>query len=369
MKIKAPLLNELTGVFEMHDDIEIADPKANEVLIKVVSSGVCRSDQLGRSSGLTPMPAVLGHEGAGIVQKVGEGVTYVKPGDHVVMCINSCGECEWCFKGYPARCDRFLEDLFFSGRLKDGTTRLSMNGKPVYEFAGQGSFGTYAVCDVRGIVKIDEDVDLRIVGPLGCGFNTGSGAVFNQCRPEPGDSIMVTGAGAVGFGGLMAAKAMGCTTIIALDVHESRLELAKELCATHTINTKGMDRAAITAAVRAICPQGVSCSFDTSSYVECWNACVSSLATKGRMVAVRSDSLLDSTDPRNKALVDGRIIQATQQGDTVPQVNIPKMIRLFKAGMFPFDRLIKFYDQKDVNQAFADSDSGVTIKPVLLMEG
>lgn len=189
---------------------------------------------------LTPFPAVLGHEGSGIVEKFDEKVKDLQTGDHVVLSYASCGHCESCLKGHPGTCHRFME-LNFEGKMEDQTHRLHHHNHGVSTFFGQSSFGTYAIAHENNVVKVSKEVDLALLGPLGCGIQTGSGTVLNRLKPSFGESIVVFGAEAVGLSAVMAAKIAGCKHIIAVDVHDNRLELAKDLGATLTLNGKNVD--------------------------------------------------------------------------------------------------------------------------------
>lgn len=239
LKIKAAVLHEQGGEFKF-EEVELGEPKVDEVLIKIVASGICHTDAVARDLGLSPFPIVLGHEGAGIVEKVGSSVTTVQPGDHVVLTVAYCGHCENCLTGHPTTCVESTK-LNFGGKMADDTHRIHQNEQGVSTFFGQSSFGTYAVANKNNVVKVDRDVDLALLGPLGCGIQTGAGTILSYFKPEFGSTIAIYGAGAVGLSGIMAAKIAGCKTIIAVDLHENRLELAKELGATHVINGKTSD--------------------------------------------------------------------------------------------------------------------------------
>lgn len=240
MEITAAITHGKGESFKL-EKVTLDSPKANEVKIKIVASGTCHTDMVARDQEYpVPLPAVLGHEGSGIVEEVGEGVTTVAPGDHVVLSYSSCGHCKSCLSGQPFACE-YMFEYNFTGVMGDQTHRLHHHDQHLSTFFGQSSFATYAVANERNVVKVDKDVDLSLLGPLGCGIQTGSGAVLNTLKPEGGSSIAIFGSGAVGLSALMAAKAIGCTTIIAVDIHDHRLELAKELGATHTINAKNDD--------------------------------------------------------------------------------------------------------------------------------
>jgi len=223
VKIQAAVLYRKGEKFKI-EPVTLDEPKAGEVLVKIVASGICLTDiHVQNQEYLFPLPAVLGHEDAGIAEKAGEGVSTVKPGDHVVLGYAYCGKCQPCLTGAP-----------FS-------TRLHYHGRELSVFFGQSSFGTYAVVNVNNVVKVDRKLDLRMLGPLGCGIQTGSGTILNHFQPEAGSSIAVFGAGAVGLSAVMASKVVKCGIIIATDIHDNRLELAQELGATHVMNPRKVD--------------------------------------------------------------------------------------------------------------------------------
>lgn len=358
MKITAAVVRDKEMQYQL-EEIEIQEPKANEVLVKIVASGICHTDATAQKEGMVPFPAVLGHEGSGIVEKVGSNVTTVVPGDHVVLSFASCGTCENCLAGMPAYCARFME-LNFSGVNADGTSPLEQHGHRLHNFFGQSSFATYAIANERSVVKVDKDIDLALLGPLGCGIQTGSGIVFNALNPSFGESIAVFGAGGVGLSAVMAANIVGCSKIIVLDIVDSRLELAKELGATHVINTRDKDAVE---EIRKITGAGVNYSFDTTGIQFIANQAVEALKPRGTAAyAVGGPEL-----PKLFSFSLGKRVISSVEGDAVPQLFIPQLIEYYKQGKFPFDKLVKFYDFKDINQAFADSKSGVAVKPIVKM--
>ena len=218
-------------------EIDLDEPRAGEVRVRLVASGVCHTDAIVRDQWYpTPLPAVLGHEGAGIVDAVGPGVTKVAIGDKVLMSFAHCGECANCATGRPGYCQNFF-GANFGGRRDDGTSAFSLDGQEISShFFGQSSFAAHANVPVNSVVKVPASAPLEILAPLGCGIQTGAGAVLNSLAPTAGSSIVIFGAGAVGLSGLLGAVIANCTTIIAVDVHDSRLDFARELGATHVIN-------------------------------------------------------------------------------------------------------------------------------------
>lgn len=360
MKINAAVTPGEGKDFDMRE-IELQDPKANEVLIKVVASGVCHTDMVARDTGITPKPAVLGHEGSGIVEKVGTGVENFEEGDHVVMSYVHCGNCEQCLSGTPATCE-FLMPMNFGGEAQDGTHRHFEGDKELSMFFGQSSFATYAIAHEQNIVKVPKDADLTILGPLGCGIQTGAGTVLNNLKPKFGTSIVIFGAGGVGLSALMAAKIVNCEHIIAVDVHDSRLEKAKELGATHVIN--GENTEDVVEKIKDITGGGTHYAVDTTGVSPVVKQALQALRPRGELavIGVGSDFEMDLMED---LMAEGKTIKGVIEGDAVPKVFIPKLIRYYQKGLFPFDKLIKTYDFEDINQAFSDSESGETIKPVL----
>jgi aryl-alcohol dehydrogenase len=357
MKIQAAVTHGIGEDFII-EEVELTEPKENEVLIKIVTSGVCHTDAMVRSTGMTELPAVLGHEGSGIVEKVGTNVTSLVPGDHVVIAFASCGQCENCISGHPAYCSRFME-LNFGGKMEDGTHRLHSHNHGLSTFFGQSSFGTYAIANARNVVKVDKDVDLEILGPLGCGIQTGSGAVFNALKPEPGSSIVVYGTGAVGLSALMAAKIAGCENVIAVDIHNSRLELARELGATHVINSKEVDPVET---IREITNGGSNYAVETTGVGAVVIQGIQALRPLGKLANIAA---LQEINVPFLEIMSGKSIVGVTEGDSDPQSFIPKLISYYKNGQFPFDKLVKFYDFEQINQAFEDSKNGSAIKPIL----
>lgn len=365
MKVKAAVVNTKGADFEI-ETIDLDEPKAGEVLIRVVASGICHTDVVARDQGWTcPLPAVLGHEGAGVVEKVGDGVVGLEPGDHVIMTPSHCGHCEHCLSGRSSVCERFFE-LNYLGKMDDGTSRHhNENGEDLTIFFGQSSFGTYTVANSRYVTKVDKDIDLGLLAPLGCGVETGSGAVLNRLRPEAGSSIGVFGAGSVGLSALMAAAAVGCGTIIAVDVMDSRLELAKELGATHTINARNVN---VPEEIKKILPKGLNYAVETAGAPGVLRSAVDSLGIRGIVCQIAAPPLgqEESLDV-NDIMLANKTITGVVQGDSVPGVFIPRLVELVRQGRLPLEKMVTFYDLDDINQAVEDGLSGKTTKAVLRM--
>lgn len=365
MKIKAAVVREKKGPF-IFEEVDLAEPKDNELLVKVVASGICHTDEFGRSEITIPMPVVLGHEGAGIVEKVGSGVKNFAIGDHVAFSYAYCDHCHPCMNGEPYYCDHYNE-INFGGVAGDGTTRLSQNGNPVSMFFGQSSFATYSVINQKSAVKVDKDVNLAYVAPMGCGVQTGAGAIINCVDVNSNSSAAVFGCGAVGFSAIMGAKVARCKTIIAVGGNPKSLELAMELGATHTINRKEVKD--VVAAIQEITDgKGVDVAVDTSGYGPMLEMAIRSTAYHGTILPLAPNGIIENFDMGNEVLMQMRTIRGTCEGESIAQDFIPQLISMYKNGEFPIDKIITTYKFEDIDKAFEDSHNGKIIKPVLLME-
>ena len=347
--------------------VEIGEMRADEVLVRVVACGVCHTDLICRDQWYpVPLPSVFGHDGSGIVEEVGENVTKVAPGDRVAMSYNSCGMCADCLSGTPGYCAQFFEANFSGGRT-DGSNAYSggASGEVHGHFFGQSSFATYALAREGNVVKVRDDVPLEIVGPLGCGIQTGAGGVLNSLNPEAGSSTVVFGTGTVGMSAVMAARVAGCATIIGVDIKPARLELAKELGATHVIN--GADEDSVEG-IKEITGGGANYSFETTASPAVFRQavdCLTRLGTCGLVgaAAVGTEASIDIST----LLLYGHRIQGIIEGDAIPGVFIPRLLELYVQGRFPFDKLVSFYELEQINDAAEDSENGEALKAILMM--
>ena len=367
MKIKAAVTHSKGAPFTI-EEVELQEPKFGEILVRIVASGICHTDEVVQNQFIpVPLPAVLGHEGAGIVEKVGLGVEEFKPGDKVGITFSSCGSCPCCIKAKPYVCKNFNK-INFGGIQPDGTSRLkTLDGQTLSTFFGQSSFATYAVVNQRSAVKVEyDDMDLALVAPMGCGIQTGAGAVLNRLRPELGSTIAVFGCGTVGMSAIMAAKIANCSKIIAVGGNPKSLELAKELGATHTVNRKEVPD--VVAAVKEITGgYGVNYSIDTTGVGECVRKSLGFLDFDGKCVVVGATGDL-TINVQNELMGDGKSLIGVVEGDSIPKDFLPKLMDYHKKGMFPFDKLIKFYPFEQINEALEESHQGKCIKAVLRME-
>ncbi|MBP0590423.1 NAD(P)-dependent alcohol dehydrogenase [Paraburkholderia sp. LEh10] len=363
-QMKAAVMREPKAPFQF-EDIYVGTIRDDEVLVRIVASGVCHTDIMVRNQDApVPLPAIAGHEGAGVVEAVGAAVTEVKPGDHVVLSYMSCGHCKPCISGHPAHCAHVWPINFGGSRLDGSTGTHDAHGHVMHDhFFGQSSFAEYSVANERNVVKVPDDLPLELLAPLGCGIETGAGGVLNALKVRPGSSFAAFGAGAVGLSAVMAARVAGATTIIAVDVNADRLKLALELGATHSVNSREGDPVG---QIRAITGGGLDYSLECSGRKEVLRQAIDALGSFGTC------GIIGATRPGTEASFDindvmapSKRIMGIVQGDAIPKIFIPALIELFRQGRFPFDRLIRYYDFVDINQAIEDSESGRTIKPVL----
>jgi aryl-alcohol dehydrogenase len=357
MKIKAAVLSG-PGKKLAITELDLAEPRDQEVLVKISACGVCHTD-LWVQDYSRHYPIVLGHETSGIIEKTGKGVTGLQPGDPVVLSYTYCGECEACRSGRTYECEHLYD--FFEGLRLDGTSPRSLRGKPVAALIGQGGFAAYTVCHKNTVVKVDGGFDLQLLGPLGCGVLTGAGSVLNCLKPAKKKAIAIGGVGCVGLSALMAAKRSGCSPIIAIDRIPGRLEMAKELGATHCINGDETD---ISAEIKKFCG-GVDYAFDTSGNRRLLDALRIRLNPGASACGV---GIGGSMNLSRKEKEQGKTWEDTTAGWSVPQKLIPRLLAWHKAGKFPFDRMIKVFPFDEINEAFEANRSGSVIKPVVVID-
>ncbi len=364
MKISAAVTHAKESPFVI-EDLDIDEPRPDEVLVKIAATGLCHTDLVVRDQWLpVPLPIVLGHEGAGIVERVGVGVTKVQPGDHVVLTYGRCGQCANCLEGKPYYCLHAYERGYGGGR-GDGSTALHQHGNTVHShFFAQSSFATYAIASEQNTVKVRKDVPLELLGPLGCGIQTGAGAVMNGLRPHVGTSIAIFGAGSVGLSAIMAARVVGCTTIIAVDVKPSRLDMSRELGATHTIN--GAETDAVEE-IKRITDGGVQFALEMTAIPRILRQAVDALQVSGVCGVIGVPVSGTEVSLNMTPLLFGRTVRGIRQGESVSDTFIPQLIDLYLQGRFPFDRLIEFYPLDQINQAAEDTGDGKAIKAILRM--
>jgi aryl-alcohol dehydrogenase len=293
-------------------------------------------------------------------------VTTLAPGDHVVLSFDFCGECETCTKKTPAYCDLFAPLNYFGERL-DGSVTMHAGDEEIRgNWFGQSSFASLAIANVRNAVKVPQDLPLHLLGPLGCGLQTGAGSVMNVLRASAGDSLAVFGMGAVGLAAVMAGKAAGCDPVIAIDINPERLEIARTLGATHTFNpTETKD---LVWDVMNVVPNGVDCSLDAVGSNLVIRQALEILRSPGHCATVGFQGLEHEITIDQGHLLLGRRLSGVIEGDADPRTFVPMLIELYRDGKFPFDRLIKTFPLNQINEAIAASQRGDVIKPVVVFD-
>lgn len=351
--------------FELQQ-VDIDDPRDGEVRVRVHACGVCHTDKAARDQQLpAPLPIVLGHEAAGVVEAIGDGVTNVAPGDRVLVIFGSCGECPNCLVGMTMHCYDG-PDYNFKGSRLDGSTAISCDGHPIHShFIGQSSFATRAVVASRSVMKIDDDVPFEIAAPFACCVITGAGTVLNALEARPGSSLAIFGVGGVGMSALLAARVAGCATIIAVDVNPDRLALAAELGATHTVRVGDGDTVD---AVRSIAVRGVNFAMDCTGVPGVLRQAFDSTAPLGTTASVGSPPMgTEVAIDVIQLIITGRRLIGVADGWSLPNVFVPRLFDLWRQGRFPIDRIIQTYPFDQINAAVDASAAGEVIKPVVVM--
>ncbi len=366
MKVKALVARGSAAPFSL-EELELAEPQADEILVKIAGVGLCHTDLVIKSVGAEfyPLPAVLGHEGSGIVEKIGAKVSKVAPGDRVAITFRSCGHCDRCAEGYASYCRSFPQ-LNMSGSRTD-SSKVYRNGDEAIagNFFGQSSFGTHALTYERNVVKVPDDLPLELVGPLGCGVQTGFGGVIRSLEAEAGSSILILGGGAVGLSAVMGASVQQCDTIIVLEPHAARRKLALELGATHVIDPT--QAPALADAVRAIVPVGVDYALDTTgipALLKDTMGCLGSKAVFGIIGVAPPGTPVPGEI--GDLVTYGYTIKGIIEGDSDPDTFIPEMMEHYSAGRMPFDKMIKTYPLDQINEAIAAQAAGDCVKVVLI---
>lgn len=374
--IKAAVLREQGGDFVI-EDLKLNPPVAGEVLVEIEACGICHTDLMIRDGGYpSPLPIVLGHEGAGIIRAVGPGVNSVAVGDKVLMSFAACGQCPSCNAGEIAYCWHHMEMNFSGYRYNDGewSTASALDwpdarkGKEKHDIHGaffqQSAFATHAVALESNVVKVDPETDLKIFAPLGCGFQTGAGAILNTLRPKFGAGVVVFGGGNVGLAAIAAARAEGAGTIIAVDPVASRRDLALEFGATLALSPEEANSERLKDEMRG----GADICLDTTGRPQVLRAAFDILAPRGVAGLIGSSPMGTEASLDMMHMLFGRTVRGILQGDSRPKDFIPKLISLYNQGKFPIDKLVTTYPLDQINQAIKDMESGKVIKPVIVMK-
>jgi Zn-dependent alcohol dehydrogenase len=363
--VKAAVLYR-TGEALQVEDVALAAPHAGEVRVRVAAAGVCHSDYHVVSGDLPAnLPIVLGHEGAGVVEEVGAGTTGLRPGDHVVLLFRAgCGRCEFCSRGRPALCP-VMRAVASTGRMADGTSRLSRNGAELRHFMGLSCFAEQIVCDERAALRIPDDVPLPVAAVVGCAVMTGVGAVINTARIEPGSTVLVIGCGGVGLCAVMGAVVAGAARIVAADVNPSKLELATSFGATDVVDASTED---VVEAVQELTGGGVDYAFEVIGRPESVTQAVRSARVGGTAVAVGIAPDGTSAQVGLQDLVrQEKTLKGSIYGSTRPQTDFPRLFDLYRRGRLPLDRLVsREWPLDQVNEAYAALLAGTVARSVLI---
>jgi Zn-dependent alcohol dehydrogenase len=347
-------------------------PKEHELKVRMLATGICHSDVFISCipDGVmgTRYPRVLGHEGAGIVEEVGPGVTVAKVGDPVLLSYNYCKSCDLCKIQKEPYC---LKWRILNVIGEKGIFETSKAEDAIAKFMGQSSFASMSivsegsVVNVKGMVKNNEE--LKLMAPLGCGLMTGSGAVVNSAKAQPHDIVLVTGIGAVGLGAVMAAKISGCKEIIAVDRVVSRLEVAKELGATIVLDTSKPDTNFVEEMKKLINGQRISYVVETTGVIPVIQACAQAMGKHGKLIQIGIPALGSELTIRLSEFFGfNKTFECHGLGDTTGQAHIPKMLQWYREGKFPIEKIVKYFPAKDALQALHEMESGTAIKPVIV---
>jgi len=369
-RIRAAVLREIKKPLVI-EQLEVAEPGPGEVSVRIAAAGVCHSDyHFMNGDLLIGLPCVLGHEGAGVVDAVGEGVKAVAPGDHVVHLFRaSCGRCHFCQKGRPALC-WMAAQLRVTGHLLDGTSRFGTpTGEEIKHFLGVSCFAERTVVPEQGVVKIRKDVPLSVAALMGCSVMTGVGAVMNTARVEAGASVLVIGAGGVGLNCVMGARLLGAHPIIAADQLDSKLEMATEFGATHAVNSARQD---LVAAVRELTGgEGVDYAFEAIGIPALMAAAFAATRRGGTATCVGiAPAGAEMSIGAGELVYSEKILQGSYYGTSRPQADMPRLLDLYMAGRLPLDRLLsRTYPLEEVNEAYRALLAGEVARSVLLPNG
>ena len=360
--IKAAVISEPDGQFVIKT-VELDDLRSDEIMVRIEACGICHTDIIAQNR--IPLPAVLGHEGCGVIEAVGSAVDGVKEGDRVIISMPFCSACPTCVQGKTYICENAMS-LVFAGTRMDGSRTISVDGKYISSaYFQQSSFATHAIALGRAVVPVEEYNSPVMMAAIACGIQTGAGSVFNLFKVKSDQGLVVFGAGSVGLSAIMAGKVAGASPLIAVDVIQSRLKLAIELGATHALNANDGD---VAEEIREIAPHGMNFSLETSGNEKSFNNALACLGMGGTcgIVTIPNDGEPFPFSPL-QILDRGASIQGILMGNSIPRSFLPELIALNRKGQFPYERLITTYDFSDINKAFADTKAGITIKPVLIM--
>lgn len=364
--MKAAILYEFNTPLVI-EEIEIPRPRSKEILVRVKAVGVCHTD-LHPIKGDMPvhLPIVLGHEGAGIVEEIGEGVTTLQPGDHVILFpAPFCGGCISCVTGMPYAC-MVAGPLLFEGTMLDGTRRLkTSNGKELNHFFCQSSFAEYAVVHESAAVKVGKDLPIEKMAAFSCGMSTGLGMIRNTAKVEPGTRVAVFGCGGVGLMAMWSAKLVPASMIIGVDTMDNKLEMAKEFGATHVINASKENPVE---KIIELTGGGADYSFECIGNVKVMEQAYDAVHPGGTAVVAGAGPMGEKVCVDALSLVTGKVLMGCVGGSTIAAVDIPTNIDLYKKGLLPLDKFIsRTYPLEEINQALEAMERGEVARSIIVM--
>jgi S-(hydroxymethyl)glutathione dehydrogenase / alcohol dehydrogenase len=363
--VRAAVLREPDTPLSL-EDVELESPAPGEVLVRLVASGVCHSDwNVVTGATPNPLPAVLGHEGAGVVEEVGAGVDGIAVGDHVILSwLPACGRCFYCVRGRPTLCDSAMEDMF-RGTLPGGGLRLSQNGAPLYHYSYLSTFAERCIVPESCCVRVREDAPLEVAALIGCAVMTGLGAVWNRARVEAGSAVVVFGAGGVGLSALVGARYAGARTIVAADPVAFRREAALGLGATHAVDPFRDDVAALLR--EQTDGRGADYAFDTAGAPGVVAQAYAAVRRGGTVVAVGIPPVGATAEfPGPNLPREEKVVTGSFYGSCRPHLDMPLVVDLFMEGRLPLDRLVsRRYSLEEINEAFAAMTAGEVARAVV----
>ena len=363
MKMRAAVLREIPGKLEI-DDVEIGSPGPREVLIRTAAAGLCHSDlHFMEGKYYWMLPVVLGHESSGIVESVGDQVTYVKPGDHVITCLSVyCGNCEYCLTGHLSLCDNKAAVQ----RPLDDESRLTQNGQPMWQFFDVSSFAEYMLVHENAVAKIREDMPLDKAALIGCSVTTGVGAVFNTAKVEPGTTVAVLGCGGIGLNCIQGAALAGAAKVIAVDMVPSKLDLAKQFGATHTVNAAEGDAVS---QVKELTGGGVHYSFEAIGLKKTAEQAFAMLRRGGAATVIGMVPMNETVEVPGFELLLEKKLQGSNMGSNRFRVDMPRLIDLYLDGRLKLDELVSRRIRLDeVNDGFDAMRSGEIARSVIIFD-
>jgi S-(hydroxymethyl)glutathione dehydrogenase/alcohol dehydrogenase len=363
--MQAAVLNEQPGDLEI-EDLTVDNPAPNEVLVRVVGAGLCHSDlHFMEGTFRSRLPAVMGHESAGVVEAVGSDVTYCKPGDHVICCLSIfCGQCRQCLSGHPNRCSNPAA----TSRPSTATPRLTKKGgEAVEQMARLGGFAEMMLVHQNALVTITEDIPLDRAALIGCGIVTGTGAVFRTAKVEPGSSVCVIGAGGIGLAAIQGARIVGAGQIIVVDVNASKLEMAQQLGATDVINASSVDN--VVAEVKELSDGGVDYSFEAIGLKATAEQAFNMLGLGGTATVIGMVPPRQTLEIRGIDLLSEKKLQGSMMGSNQFRTDLPNLVRLYLDGRLKLDEMVSArLSLPEINEGYATLKRGEVARQVIVFD-